>query len=255
MLCGKIIITNENREDIQIFLDSIKKRKAFFGLSESDGAFVIKLNADDEALYEVSCDLAEYIAKTQITRDIRRHIEKQYTCFNGDEKERILSACLNSGEIGELPGRIYIFLKSENSINPDGFYKFMCTDISESVSAATDGEAERLISLNDTEDFIQLLKYFAALSPLVTERVDIIAKKYSIRVINSDPTGNYNAEFASLDPMPEDILSELVALNPQKIVVHGREFYDKSEFSVIINGVFGDRVVYCEGCFLCPEYE
>ena len=221
-------------------------------MKESGDAFVISINANDEALYDVCCDLAEFLVRTEVKRSVYRNVEQRYDVFNADEKERILSSVARCDELGELPGRMYIYLKSGSSINPQGFYRFMCKDIDSAAVEASSDEAERLISLNDTEDFIQLLKYFASLSPLITERVDIVAKKYSIKVINSDTDGDYTAEFASLDPLPEDILSELVTLNPKKIVVHGREYYDSSEFSVIIDGVFGERVTYCEGCFLCP---
>lgn len=253
MLCGKIIITNEGREEIQTLLDSIRTKKAFFATNDSKDAFVISINADDESLYEICKDLASYISERYMRPEVCRYIEKVYTCFNGDEKERIYQTSLNCQAVSELAGRIYVFMKTEEKINLYGFYKFMCTDISAAVLSEAETEAERLISLNDTEDFINLLRQFAAMSPLSAERVDIVAKKHSIRIINSDPGCDYNAEFASLDPMPEDILSELVALNPQKIVIHGKSFYDKSEFSVIINGVFKDRVSYCEGCSLCFE--
>ena len=248
MLCGKIIITNENREEIQRLLDTNKNNFIDFQLN-----FYVNKNLDEEVLYDVCCNLAEYIAKVYITNDIYCHIENNYTCFNSDEKKIIRSFALSCEEIGELPGRIYIFLKAENSINLFGFYKFMCKDIKASVYDASTEEAERLVSLNDAEDFIELLKYFASMSPLCTQRVDIIAKKHSMKIVNSSSDNSYNAEFATLDPMPEDILSELVTLNPEKIVVHGKEFYEKSEFSVIINGVFKGRVSYCDGCYLCRE--
>ena len=252
MLCGKTIITNENRDKIRRVL-SLENSKLLLEQSKSSINLITDENVTEEILYEVCCDLAEFISKAYVAKDIYRYIEKNYSCFNADEKKIICSHALNCEQIGELPGRIYIFLKSENSINLFGFYKLMCTDIVSAVNDAVTEEAERLVSLNDTEDFIELLKYFAAMSPVSSERVDIVAKKCSIKIVNSADENTYNAEFASLDPMPEDILSELVALNPKKIVVHGKEFYEKSEFSLIINSVFKDRIFYCTGCSLCEN--
>lgn len=253
MLCGKIIITNDNREDTQRFLKSVKKRNVFFGSKEKDGVLILNFNADDENVYEISCDIADYIANTNITRDVFRYIEKQYSCFNRQEKEIICMAALNCREAGELAGRIYVFLKTEKSLNPDGFYKFMCTDIADAVLCSADEEAERLISLNEDHDFIEFLKCFASMSSANTEKVDLVAEKNSLKIVNVVSGDDLNAEFGILDAMPEDILSELVALNPQMIVVHGKENYEKSEYSVIINEVFENRVFFCDECPLCPD--
>ena len=252
MLCGKTIITNENRDKIRGILN-FENSKLLLEQYSFPMNLITDKNLKDEILYEVCCDFAEFVSKVYVAKDIYRYIEKNYSCFNADEKKIICSHALNCEKIGELPGRIYIFLKTENSINLFGFYKFMCTDIVSAVNDAVSQEAERLVSLNDTQDFIELLKYFAAMSPVSTERVDIVAKKCNIKIVNSADENTYNAEFASLDPMPEDILSELVALNPKKIVVHGKEFYEKSEFSLIINNVFKDRIFYCTGCLLCDD--
>jgi len=253
MLCGKIIITNENREDIQKLLNSLEKRSVFFGLKEKGEAVILNFNADDETVYEISCDVADYIAKTGITRDIYRYIEKQYSCFNRQEKEIICNSALNCREAEELAGRIYVFLKTEKNLNPDGFYRFMCTDITDAVLGSADEEAERLISLNEDRDFIEFLKCFASMSSANTEKVDLVAEKNSIKIVNAVSVDDLGAEFGNLDTVPEDILSELVALNPVMIVVHGKDNYEKSEFSVIINEVFENRVFFCEGCSLCPD--
>jgi len=253
MLFGKIIITNENREEANEFLNSVEKRNAFFGRKEKDGFIILSFNADDETLYDICCDIADYIIKSQIRRDVFRYIEKEYTCFNGQEKEIIFSETLECREVKELAGRIYIFLKTENAINPISFYKFMCTDIGEAALSTADEEAEKLISLNDDRDFMDFLKYFASMSSVSVDEIDIIAEKNCLRIATAHADEKYNTEFGSLDVMAEDILSELVTLNPKKIIVHGKENYQKNEFSVIINSVFENRVFFCEGCPLCPK--
>lgn len=252
MLCGKIIITNENRENVYLLSDLIKKQNIPFCADDLHETTVINISGGDDNLYALCRAAAEYITEVEIKRDIFRILEKHYSCFNGDEKEIICLAVLKCPFLNELPGRIYIYIKFNGSVNPNGFYRFLCTDIKKAVFEAVSEEADKLISLNDTEDFIQLLKYFASMSPMSTEKADIVAAADGIHLL-SCPEADYMCEIASLEAPSEDILSELVTLNPKKIVVHGRKFYEASELSAVINGVFGGRVTYCSGCSICKE--
>ena len=251
MLCRKIIITNDKRDNAQMLIDFIKERNVFFEVNNGGDACAVNIDSDDEKLYEICCGISEYIMYSEIKPDIKRILEHEYSCFNRDEKEIICRSVFLSDELSELAGRIYIYLKCNKAINPSGFYRFMCRDYAEMVSELVSEESDKLISFNDTADFIQLLKYFASMSPICAERVDIVAYSNGIRIVNVVNAGaDHRAEFADMD-ITNDVLSELVNLNPAKIVIHGKDYYLKNDLCTVISGVFGGRIAFCDGCPMC----
>ena len=55
ILCSRIVITNENRAEIENFIDDIKKLNVFFEVTGSGNAHILDISADDGKLYEVCC--------------------------------------------------------------------------------------------------------------------------------------------------------------------------------------------------------
>lgn len=254
MLCTKIIITNDKRDNAQKLLDFIKNSNVFFEHSSIDGSCIVNVNADDEKLYEICCKISEYIMYTAVKADIKKTLDAEYSCFNNDEKELICSSVFMIDELSELTGRIYIYLKYNKAVNPLGFYRFMCRDIAEAVSEAVLIEADKIIGLNDTEDFIRLLRYFSSMSPFCAEKAELIADSAGIRILEvKNREENYGSEFASMELAGDDVLSELVNLNPSSIVIHGKKFFDSDDMAEVINGVFGERITFCTGCALCSQ--
>lgn len=239
---------------MQKLLNCIENQEIFFEITNYGNLSAIKFKADDEKLYVICCAIAEYIISSEGESCVYRALNREYSCFNRDERELVKASVLKSDELSELPGRIYIYLKCNESINPRGFYRFMCRDMAECIYSLVSEEADRILRLNDTADLISLLRYFASMSPVCCERVDIIAEKDSLMILNPDRSdGLFGEEFANMDLMCEDTLCELVSLNPQKIVVHGKKYFDENEHSSVINGVFGGKIDYCSGCPLCKR--
>lgn len=245
MLCKKIIVANDNIGYEQKLIDFIKNSNVFFENEIKEKFFVLNISANDESLYEICCEISEYIKHTAIKEDVKKILEREFSCFNADEKSRICKSVFAAEELKELSGRIYVYLKFNKSVNPVGFYRFMCKDVAHCVENAVLREAEKMISINDTEEFIGMLRYFSAMSPVSTDIVELTADKNGLRISAVKGNGDCNTEFADLEIVTEDILAELVTLNPSSIVVHGKEYFECDGMSSVILGVFGDRISYC----------
>lgn len=254
ILCSRIVITNENRAEIENFIDDIKKLNVFFEVTGSGNAHILDISADDGKLYEVCCVVSSFIMATEVKKTARCILNAEYPNFNRDEKILIVRAVMGNDEFSELPGRLYIYLKHGGTVNPNGFFRFMCRDLDNRIYDMVCEEADKMMSVSDMADFISLLRYFASMSPVCCERADIIAGKHSIRLlIPPDGSRSFATEFADMDFIGEDALSELVTLNPKRIVVHGRQYYEGSETASIVDAVFEGRITFCTGCSLCEK--
>ena len=94
ILCSRIVITNENRAEIENFIDDIKKLNVFFEVTGSGNAHILDISADDGKLYEVCCVVSSFILATEVKKTARCILNAEYPNFNRDEK--ILIVTVNS---------------------------------------------------------------------------------------------------------------------------------------------------------------
>lgn len=244
-MCKRIVLTNDNHGSTAVLLNFMERHGIDAKCVGAKGSMSLSFEADDEALYGICGEISEYIIQTAVKSDVKKILDFEYNCFNNDEKNLIISSVLASDKLSELTGRIYVFLKCEKAVNPTGFYRFMCRDVFARVCDAVMSEADKLMALNDAGDFIRVLKYFASVSPESIEKAELTADERGIRISHIDGnTTCADAEFADISAEGDDVLSELVSLNPAAIVIHGREFFDKNLLSDIIKNVFEKRITY-----------
>lgn len=242
MLCTKIIFTNVEDELFFELADYIKSNTDDFDINAEDGIFLMEFNCTDKVLYEFCCIMFDKIFKPLARDSIRRSISQLYGCFNPDEIEMICQNTLKRDYTNEVPGRMYVYLKLNEEINPIGFYTFMCTDIKKYLLSVLQEEAERILELNDKLDMIETLKCFSEMSLENTQKVVLKATGYGLEIIECVPENlNFSSEY-SLEE--SDVLAELVTLNPKIIEIYGKDEFAKNEMSSVIEAVFEDRIYY-----------
>ena len=251
ILCKEIIITDETAFGADF--NSHMNDKMKFTDCSGKTVYIAENVEENDDLYELCLALADFVCSSAVKNDIEIYLAKNYTCFNSEETEMIVSEVMTCAELKEMAGRMFLFLRFQDSIEPNAFYRFRCGDIKEAVLRRTDEEAENVIAMDSREEFIRLMRYFASMSTVACESVDLVAADDGIRLINPViSNGGFMEELGMLDSDADDAFTDLVALNPQRITIHGREYYEKQKrVSYIINSVFGERIVFCGGCDLC----
>ena len=243
MLCKRIVVTNDSGINCDELVCYMSKSGAWHKLYKEDtyAEIIIKLN--DESLYEFCCELNNKIKKTEIRNYILKLLLREYGCFNSDERKVICASVLRSDFLDELSGRMYIYLKVNKSINPTAFYRFMCRDMKENIKELVYEEADKMLSINDSTEFIEILKYFSKISPDSADTVELTADSSGVRISACYPEQTEIAmeEYGEEDA---DVLSELVTLNPKHISVYGREEFLNSDLAGVITAVFEERIEY-----------
>lgn len=196
----------------------------------------------DEEIYNLCCAVTECVVSEVICSTVKTALFKTIGEFNSDEFMYISDIINNAEFVKEIPGRMYVYLKMNHSVNPIGFYMFMCRDIDAGVCQRTVDEANRILEINERTDMIQTLKYFSDMSPESVNRVVIFADSGRIEIKECiPPRENIFTEYSSSET---DVLAELVSLNPESIEIHGKEEFFKNEISSLIEAVFENRIEY-----------
>ncbi len=242
MLCTKIILLDTDADVLDGFSDLPPDSCDMVNIHYTEGYLEIDKSADDGRLYKVCSDISEIIYKTLIKNDIKTFLFRTYDCFTADEYGRILKLVWERPFSAELPGRLYVYLKVNNKVNPVGFYRFMCRDLSVAAKDAAIEEADRIIDMNERNEMIETLRCFAGMSAHSVNKVVLCATCDKIDIKECIPAIDVgNAEFSRENT---DVLAELVSLNPKIIEVHGREDFRKNDISTVIEAVFEDRIQY-----------
>lgn len=242
MLCSKIIFTREDIECSDRVSEFIKNKGLVCANRNQSDISEIEVEADDEELYGICRELTRYVRDKMIKSHVNKILAKEYACFNSDEKGIILANVFNSDFLGEIPGRMFVYLKINKRINPFAFYRFMCTDITNLIENATCAEADRILAVNDDADFVDLLKYFSQISAESSELIELTATEGEVRITDYGPGYGLNStEYGYCDA---DVLAELVTMNPRKIEIKGKEEFLKTEIAGVITAVFQDRIYY-----------
>lgn len=250
----RIIITDCDEIKASKFLNDVKRINPLAETAFAGKKRFVEVYAPNDKLYEICSAAAVYILSTEVEKIANEILHIEYPNFSREERSLIVKAVAANDEFSELTGRLYIYLKHGGCVNLSGFFYFMCRDFSKKIYDIVCDEADKILSVSDMEDFIALLRYFASVSPVCCERADIFAKDNSLFLsVGKTEKASFDEEYAMMDFSCEDTLSELVALNPQKIVVHGKEFYENTEIASVIGGIFGDKITFCGGCAECKK--
>ena len=243
MLCKRIVFTNDDGIYCDELVSHMSRMDITHKLYKEDTYTEIIIKADDERLYELCCELTGGVKKTEIRNYILKLLLREYGCFNADERKVICASVLRCDFLDELSGRMYIYLKVNKSINPIAFYRFMCRDMEENIKELVYDEADKMLSVNDNGDFIEILRYFSRISPDSADTVELTADSSGVRISACFPKQS-EAIMEEYGEEDADVLSELVTLNPKHISVYGREEFLNSDLAGVITAVFEERIEY-----------
>jgi len=242
MLCTRIIFTDDIRSGVKLLSGFMRYLGIEHKTYDDEKCANIEAEADDEGLYAICCEISRYILDVCVKRSILKYLYRSYGCFNSDECKIICCNVFKRDFVSELPGRIYIYLKVNRSVNPFAFYHFMCRDIYKNAIDASSEEADRILAMNDNSDFVELLKCFSRVSMDSADFVELRCDSSGIHITSCQPdTMDDITEYASDEA---DVLAELVTLNPKRIDVLGKEDFLKNDISAVITAVFEDRIQY-----------
>ncbi len=243
MLCTKIVFTGDNKDYKQKISDYMVCHNIKHHVYCTEDSSEVETEADDEGLYGICCELTGYIKDVNVKTAVKRFLHNNYyACFNSDEIGLICNRISDREFLDELSGRLYVYTKVKNSVNPFAFYDFMCKDMDSKVKEVSAEEADRLIAANENSEFIDLLKNFTFVSMESFDKVELVADSSGIRISSCTPEEKQVCTEYALDE--EDILAELVTMNPKKIEIDGKEEFLKNEISSVITAVFQDRIQY-----------
>lgn len=151
-------------------------------------------------------------------------------------------------------------LTLNKDINIDGFIKFRLQEYVDDLNRALEQAVDEIIMEKEYKEFIRLLKYFVDIQEPRIDKVHVILTSNNFfqlvddddKVINNEYLEGYIIEMIENEIHYEDLLiSALITIAPNEIVMHIIDEVKVRNTVNTISGVFGDRVVMCNGCHRC----
>lgn len=168
-------------------------------------------------------------------------------CSNINDQNEVY--CIN--RMNEIKKNILDVLEDTRKIDIDGYLTFRLNKIRENTSLIIDKLVEKIITKNEYDEFIKLLKYFVSIEESKIDVLNIFINKngeYKVVDKNGENLINNFKEIVYLDnnendPSSEDIIiSGLVTNCPKKINIYGVQNCLNLEFLNTIKKVFEEKV-------------
>lgn len=276
-------------EDLQELRELLKKKEILIGLVESieGNTHIIKIICDQNSynnkvkdiinlyvsniLYRIVVDnyrkkemfefLTEnyfFLKQTEIM-EVEDEILKALKCEDSFKDEDSIY-CLN--RINSVIEKIRECILEKQELNINGFITFRMRKLRDDIEKIIDKIVERYMIEKEYKEFIRLLKYFVEIQECKIDTINIIIQEGNHYIVKDEEGKNLYRDFLeeltgsedNLDVNMEDILiSGLITSAPRNIVIHKKENSLNKEFLDTIENVFGNRVIYCEGCSDCLE--
>lgn len=276
-------------EDLQELRELLKKKEILIGLVESieGNTHIIKIICDENSynnkvkdiinlyvsniLYRIVVDnyrkkemfefLTEnyfFLKQTEIM-EVEDEILKTLKCEDSFKDEDSIY-CLN--RINSVIEKIRECILEKQELNINGFITFRMRKLRDDIEKIIDKIVERYMIEKEYKEFIRLLKYFVEIQECKIDTINIIIQEGNHYIVKDEEGKNLYRDFLeeltgsedNLDVNMEDILiSGLITSAPRSIVIHKKENSLNKEFLDTIENVFGNRVIYCEGCSDCLE--
>ncbi len=248
------------------------RHTSFFESDKKDepNTVEVKIKNKPELLGSFLNILAEYIIERYELQMAERIISEDYSYLSPTQKRmvmRSLSDLNDDTDIGYYPRKQAIFkslceyVKSESDMLLEGFVSFRLKDYESLLRKAVHYLAEKSITQQEYNDFIDLLKYFVNIQTSRPKLVHVIvAGDGSYELISEEKeniTKKAMSDFVDIDDLPDNInfddllISMLITLAPKSIVVHNAKLIKNKELFKTIDLVFNNSLIYCSGCDLC----
>jgi putative sporulation protein YtxC len=210
---------------------------------------------------------------------LKKITKTNYYYLSPEEKEnvlikakKILEAVSNNGEDNYLLYRlnrkskilhkVLDYLSQNNSINIDGFINFRLQDYLEDLSHVIEQAVDELLLEKEYQEFIMLLKYFVDIQEPRLEKVHVLllpSGSFQLFDDNNKSINNQCLEGCIVEMIDNEInyedllISALITIAPREIVVHVPERAQVLNTIKTLQGVFGERLVICNGCVKCTK--
>ncbi len=230
--------------------------------------FLAQTNREkDIALFSIlSKFVNEIILKFYMKDLIKENIRKQdlhlkledRTNLLEEVQDLILDENLFVREKDRIYNEICDYLMENNSLIIDGYVRFRRRSFEELINKATDFALDHIQMEIEYDEFISMLKYFVDTNPPELDKVHLILKDNSFKLLdgnkeeidNSDIEKSLNEFFQEELGMSDIILSSLIGLSPRKVFVH-LEIGKEKDLLRILRKIFSHRIEICYGCDLC----
>ena len=247
-LNSKIKLTRKQYEKMTLFtMESEELRREDFEniVSESILEIILRhysLNNIRKRLYsyreylgEEERNLAYNIAKKKILNESNYILQKEHI------KEEIIQY------IGEYP---IIYL--------DGFVMFRLKNLNSFVETVIEQSIESLNLEREYDNFMDVLKYLADSGDIGYDTIRVVFEEDDYQLLDAEGVEIDKVYFENIakkidvkDISKEDLLiSTLLALSPDKILIHMSEYNEKETLD-LIETIFENKVYYCYNCNNC----
>ncbi len=276
-------------EELQELKELLKKKHIIIGVVESlEGkTHVIKVMCDDlnysdrigniinlyisNILYKIVItkykekELFEYLTDTYFflkqdeILEVEEDIMNVLYCEEGVHDSNFIFYCNKTNAIID---KIKECIEENNEININGFITFRMRELRKDIEDVIDKVVEKYMVEKEYREFIRLLKYFVEIQECRVEEINLTVLPSGGYIVTDGYGEDIFPAFLNelsdckigIDANVEDIvISGLITNAPQKIVIHKREECKNKEFIETIINVFGERVVFCDGCKLCSK--
>lgn len=214
-----------------------------------------------DSFSDFSSTIYEFILKTGAKKYIYRQLYNELKYFNSQEQNIMYSDICRDISKDRYIGIINVIVASRSIINTDGVFFFSLRSMRDEIKELCIEKANEYILRNEYLDFIRMLRFFASVNYGSVQKLHVIIKsEYSADILDEDyneynNVKSANFEIAYLNEIVEydTLVSILVEVSPKEIVVHNWKKYKDCEMLETLINIFDDRIICCEGCFLCAE--
>ncbi len=215
---------------------------------------------------------SEFIIQNLENNEIYYIIKKGYHFFNTLEKVELMQDVKKALDKGDVSGELFLirrkklmtnaimrYLQGKQILNVDGFIRFRAKDYLMELEDFIDQTADEFITLQEYENFLDLLRYFVSIQDQALAQIHVIARPDGeYRLLDSD---GYEVVSRDVEEFMDDmeieqtdyddiLLSSLIVLAPGNITIHNPCFVP-AQLLTTLEQIFGKRIAYCRECALC----
>ena len=185
-------------------------------------------------------------------------------CFDSEQKKQIYDEVIENSDFEMMKQKVSEITCSNSVINIEGIYCFRLKEWNDNFKDVCKLVSDKYILKNEYTEFVKMLRFFVTMNEGITDVVNVVMKDGDLADVCDENfneiIGNelfYRYEFAFVGEVyeQENIVSKLVELSPKKIYIHNWKKYKQSKMLETIVNVFGDKVIFCDGCVRCMEEE
>lgn len=274
-------------KELQDLRELLKKKNITIGLVESGegNTHLVKVMCDEECYSEKVKNMVYlYISNILFNIVVEQYRKKEMFDFLIDtyfflKQEEIIEVeeiimdvlkgndrvkgdkmvfCLN--KINTIIEKIKECLEENEEINIKGFITFRMKELREDIEDIIDKVVEEYMVEKEYKEFVKLLKYFVDIQETKIEIINIYIEENGSYILQDGCGNDIFKEFmkeiseCKIDTeanIEDIIISGLITNAPKHVIIHKRNNCLNHEFINTIEGVFGERVYFCNECSIC----